>query len=58
MESCIFRTAARYDRTVWGERPVLAMNAAKQQSTCSVTGNGSVTVNLVQKALNFFIAEL
>ena len=41
--NCIFLMAARYDLIVWGDGPPSAIIAEKQQSTCSVTGNGSRT---------------
>ena len=51
---CMLLTPARYDLIVWGAR---FWSAAKQHSICSVTGNGSVTWYLSQKAPNFFIAD-
>jgi len=46
----MLRIAERYPLPVWGARPWSARNDAKQQSKCSDTGKGELTLNFRQKA--------
>ena len=48
-ESCMFRTPARYDFPVCGDRPSSAKCAAKLHSKGSVTGNGVWILRFLQK---------
>ena len=52
-DSCVLRTAARYDFMDCSERPSSVMYATKQHRRCSVTGKGSEIVYLVQNAITF-----